>query len=133
MRKAVVIGLVLMLMLAAGGTAASGSPTFTLKFVSATRADPPDQLLNIADFTVQLPKRKQDNIFYLVQLVTHCLDTNATRLGGLAWVGTNGQAVSISGSYEGAEGATCEAWVYNTAGKHPDPSKPASNVAPFPG
>jgi hypothetical protein len=62
--------------------------------------------------------------------VTHCLDTDVTLLGALAWVATDGEEVSISGPYVGA---TCRAWVYDTAGRRTDPSKAVSNVVTFQG
>jgi hypothetical protein len=50
--------------------------------------------------------------------------------GGLAWVGTDGVAVPISGPYVGV---ACRAWVYETAGKRPNPASPAFNVVSFTG
>jgi hypothetical protein len=98
--------------------------------VSTTPADPPEQLYDLANLTVELPKGKRTNIYYRVRLVKPCVDTDVTLLGALAWVATDGEEVSISGPYVGA---TCRAWVYDTAGRRTDPSKAVSNVVTFQG
>jgi hypothetical protein len=127
MRIALLIAaLIAALSLVAAGTAARGGhATFTLTFLSATPGVP----YGIAQFTVQRPARKQDNIYAHVQLITTCDDGAKGVSGDTAWVGTDGFPMPIVGAYIGTQ---CHAWVILLGGNNPS-SSPASNIVDFTG
>jgi hypothetical protein len=113
-----------LLLAAVSAAARGGHAVFTLTFLSATPGAP----YGTAQFTVQRPVRKQDNIYAHVQLITTCDDGARGVSGDTAWVGTDGFPMPISGAYIGTQ---CHAWVVLLGGN--PSSSPASNIVDFTG